>query len=203
MSDYILINGTLYHHGILGQKWGIRRYQNEDGSLTTAGREHYGYGKGNASSYSKKQAFKDAKKEYQTARKKSFEVIRSESKKNLKDQSDSKMDKAFNAEREARKKMKEAKKLYKGDTRISKAEQKAWRDQRRDYIRTKSVGERLATGLLLGPFGLYNYNSLMASGKESSKFVAFGKSYLVAMTTGGIGNAAYSTIIANKEKEKY
>lgn len=31
----------LYHHGIKGQKWGIRRYQNEDGSLTEAGRKRY------------------------------------------------------------------------------------------------------------------------------------------------------------------
>ena len=35
---------SLCHHGIKGQKWGLRRYQNEDGSLTAAGRQHYGYG---------------------------------------------------------------------------------------------------------------------------------------------------------------
>lgn len=29
----------LYHHGIKGQKWGVRRYQNEDGSLTNAGKK--------------------------------------------------------------------------------------------------------------------------------------------------------------------
>lgn len=31
----------LAHHGIKGQRWGIRRYQNEDGSLTKAGEKHY------------------------------------------------------------------------------------------------------------------------------------------------------------------
>lgn len=36
----------LEHHGVKGQKHGIRRYQNEDGSLTPEGREHYGYNQG-------------------------------------------------------------------------------------------------------------------------------------------------------------
>jgi len=35
MSDYLM------HYGILGMKWGIRRYQNKDGSLTDAGRKRY------------------------------------------------------------------------------------------------------------------------------------------------------------------
>jgi len=33
------MDNYLYHHGILGQKWGVRRYQNEDGSLTAAGKK--------------------------------------------------------------------------------------------------------------------------------------------------------------------
>lgn len=33
----------LMHHGVKDQKWGQRRYQNRDGSLTPEGRRHYGY----------------------------------------------------------------------------------------------------------------------------------------------------------------
>lgn len=42
MRLYATENGpSLSHHGIRGQKWGVRRYQNEDGSLTSAGKKRY------------------------------------------------------------------------------------------------------------------------------------------------------------------
>lgn len=34
-----MTSNELYHHGIKGMKWGIRRYQNKDGTLTEAGRK--------------------------------------------------------------------------------------------------------------------------------------------------------------------
>lgn len=39
--EYIIHNGELYHHGIKGMRWGIRRYQAKDGSLTPAGKKRY------------------------------------------------------------------------------------------------------------------------------------------------------------------
>ncbi len=45
MNDYIIVDTDNYleHHGILGQKWGVRRYQNADGSLTEAGKKRQRY----------------------------------------------------------------------------------------------------------------------------------------------------------------
>lgn len=44
MSEYYFTGSPDYleHHGILGMKWGVRRYQNADGSLTPEGRARYG-----------------------------------------------------------------------------------------------------------------------------------------------------------------
>lgn len=67
MSIYVYYGNTLYHHGIKGQKWGLRRYQNEDGSLTSEGRRHYGYGEARANMQSAKAKYKADQKAYSKA----------------------------------------------------------------------------------------------------------------------------------------
>lgn len=56
----------LKHHGIKGQKWGIRRYEGSDGKLTPAGKARYGsrYDNGGSKYESTKSAYKQAKKDY-------------------------------------------------------------------------------------------------------------------------------------------
>lgn len=41
--EYANYCDEIYHHGVKGQRWGERRWQNPDGSLTPEGRRHYGY----------------------------------------------------------------------------------------------------------------------------------------------------------------
>ena len=40
--NYNYDSNNLQHAGVKGMKWGIRRYQNKDGSLTPAGKKRYG-----------------------------------------------------------------------------------------------------------------------------------------------------------------
>ena len=49
----------LMHHGVRGMRWGVRRYQNADGSLTDAGKRRYSNGE---------RAYKDLKKQVHSKR---------------------------------------------------------------------------------------------------------------------------------------
>ena len=66
-------DNVLEHHGILGQKWGVRRFENEDGSLTSAGKARY-----HTDSEGNYQKLKTAKSNYKAASK---EFYKSTSKK--------------------------------------------------------------------------------------------------------------------------
>jgi hypothetical protein len=54
----------LAHHGIKGQKWGVRRYQNEDGSLTEDGKKKYLISENSRYKYIKKLGKESGKKDY-------------------------------------------------------------------------------------------------------------------------------------------
>ena len=70
MNELVIYDGgTLQHHGVLGMKWGVRRYQNKDGSLTSAGMKRYGVGSDGRMSSEGKKIYKADKKQQKKERK--------------------------------------------------------------------------------------------------------------------------------------
>lgn len=55
-------NNELKHWGVMGMKWGVRRYQNKDGSLTAAGKNRYGSG-GSSDGTTKKKVSRKVRKQ--------------------------------------------------------------------------------------------------------------------------------------------
>jgi hypothetical protein len=67
---------TLAHHGVKGQKKGVRQYQYPDGTYTPLGREHYGIGKGRDGDKLTKEQKKTAKEQKKVAKYQKKESVR-------------------------------------------------------------------------------------------------------------------------------
>ena len=88
MSEYYITKSDCYvsHSGIQGMKWGIRRYQNEDGTLTPEGRIRYG--KQAAKSYFKQDMLKrkqERTKSFKTYRKLDHKIRKAEERESFKE----------------------------------------------------------------------------------------------------------------------
>ena len=64
MANYTInTSGELYHHGIKGQRWGVRRYQNKNGNLANTAKARYGMSKKEV-----KRTIREAKRDYRRSR---------------------------------------------------------------------------------------------------------------------------------------
>lgn len=147
----------LYHHGIKGQKWGVRRFQNEDGSLTAAGRERYGSSLGEYGTQKQGAIRKLATGDWALGSKRIGER-REQALKN-----------------KIEKKQAQGKDTSKLE---SKYEVQKTRNVARDiYNSHQSTGKLVAQSLILGEFGADAYRSARGRGKsiiESSAGTALG-----------------------------
>ena len=163
----------LYHHGVKGQKWGLRRFQNPDGTLTAKGRQRYNIDSTNSKigralfnttsgqklAISMNKGFKEDKKKIKEEYKKNLETMSEEQAKILKTR----------AENEAR--------VSAADAIYSKQSHEA-----NKIIQTQSFGKALAKNMVMGNYGSLVYTRLTNSkdGKSMHK-----------------GKAVVTSIIAN------
>lgn len=193
-----IYESELYHHGILGQKLGVRRYQNSDGTLTEAGAKRYN------KALDKVDATRAKKEAYDTEAnsKISEKKARLSSEKNS--SKASKLQESIN-KMESDKERTDAK--Y--DEAISKGERKAEKTYyknefgkiRDDISKSRDDGYKLLTNVWAGPFANMAYNSALAA--NNSQAMAIGKTTAAAYLGGPVGNIIladyYATTYANKK----
>lgn len=180
MTSYMLINGELYHHGIKGMKWGRRRYQNNDGSLTPAGIKRYARAGYAQDSYNRNK----------TVVGKAYDKFTGAHKMDGNMKYDNTSSKANKARAEK----------YVADKKASEARKDAFREERAQVNKARSTGYKLATNVLAGPFANRTYNSVIASG--GSKYEAAAMTAVGAYMGGPIGHLAISALYTHNAGKK-
>ena len=76
----------LYHHGILGQRWGVRRFQNKDGSYTEAGKKRLEKSVDEANAYADREKHQvEVNRHYRTKKYREADLTKEERKARRKD----------------------------------------------------------------------------------------------------------------------
>lgn len=167
----------LMHYGIKGQKWGVRRYQNADGSLTSAGKKRQA-----------KQEYKSAKKAYNKSFNKTYNkaVAAYSPSKKARQRNDERWEDVWNKSQEAKAakaKYKQAKKEY-NETPEGQA--------RKETAKKVAKGAAFVAGTALVAYGGYKVHQYVRS--ENAK---------IAQRKGKEAADRYADMSLNRRKETY
>lgn len=189
MDDHLY----LVHHGIKGQRWGVRRFQNKNGSLTSAGKRRYDADGVKISSDAQKLYKKAGDYNRFYAEDKARNV--QQAKKDAQRVKEGKMTEQKAKERAAHRKeaTDEWKQAADETKQVADRTQKYHADAVK-YWQNMSAGKKLGTSLLYGPFGAQQYVALRGQG--NSALVSSGVTIASSLIGGGsaLGNIAVNSL---------